>query len=151
MIAEVPEMVVGVLYCGTIIALLVVAGVFWFSDRDKTPEMYDSKATKAKLAEEIMKTADCKQPLFWVPKKGWFVKLPDGVRPYDEAALLVVTTAGAQKGVVDLRYSDHTVVRVFLSELLDTGIKLLPSEVTQKYHICRPGEKDMQGNIHRAQ
>jgi hypothetical protein len=91
-------------------------------------------------------TQGFKKISFWGAKKTWR-RLPNGVRPYPEVALLDSTPELLQRGVVQLKYGDKTPLTVEITDL-SIGVVWDAYQITQKYLMVDKGERDMTGVTH---
>lgn len=85
-------------------------------------------------------------PPFWVPSRG-HLWLPAGVRGKREVAIAVITNDSFRMGYVELKYHDGTVVSLKTKDL-HYGDAVMPGEITQKWLLCRPTERDLRGKQH---
>lgn len=89
-------------------------------------------------------TRETGQPPFWAPTTSW--GLPDHVRKR-EVAVAIITEESFKMGFIELKYHDGTVVSLRTKDL-HYGDAIMPGEITQKWLMCKPGERDLRGVHH---
>jgi hypothetical protein len=92
------------------------------------------------------RTQGFKKISFWGPRKTWR-RLPNGVRPYPEVALLDTTEELLRRGVVQLKYGDGTPLTVEITEL-SIGVVWDAYQITTKFLMVGKGERDKSGVTH---
>ena len=122
------------------------------SDADDLYEKTDMKAGKklprdpsVAMTHLMDMTQRTNFPPFLVPCRSLW--LPPGVRGKREVASAVLSDDSLKMGFVELKYHDGTTVSVEVKNLAAFE-SYMPGDITQKWVLCRKGEKDLRGRIH---
>ncbi len=91
-------------------------------------------------------TREVGQPPFWRVNRGTLFR-PTGTRKWPEVAVVEVTKESFRQGFVIMRYHDKTQVTVGTDELYK-GHVVLPCDITEKWMVCKPGERNLHGKEH---
>jgi hypothetical protein len=85
-------------------------------------------------------------PPFWRLNRGTLWR-PPGTRKWPEVAVMEHTDEMMRQGFVILRYKDKTQVSVGTDELYK-GHAILPGDITEKWVVCKKGERNVRGQEH---
>jgi hypothetical protein len=115
-------------------------------DNEKETGLISIPKDGKRAIELIQKTQESSGQIpFWRPNK-WATFLPSGVRKYPEVAQFDSSYEHTRHDYVLLKYRDGCTATIGTDKLYK-GHVVYPSEVTHKWMIAKPGEKNIKHQI----